>query len=110
MKPDGVFTVFFLPNKYSLSENIGNLLGLPAHRRLYGLGDMKREFLRRGFEPVKCGYHQVVPALSGLASRNRLINQVSGFASTLNKPLEKIWPINMVSSNLYFVLRKRLFM
>ena len=110
MKPDGIFTVFFLPNKYSLSENISNLLGLPAHRRLYGLGDMKREFLRRGFEPVKCGYHQVVPALSGLASRNRLINQVSGFASTLNKPLEKIWPINMVSSNLYFVLRKRLFM
>ena len=41
---------------------------------------------------------------------NHALNQVSGFASTLNKPLEKIWPINMVSSNLYFVLRKRLFM
>lgn len=110
LKPDGVFIVFFLPNRYSPSENIGRWLGLPSHRRLYGLTEMRRAFLRRGFEPERSGYHQVLPALSGLSKRSKVINRLSGWAAALNKPLEKIWPINMISSNLYFVLRKRTLM
>lgn len=104
LRPRGIFAITFLPNRYSVSENISRIIGRDGHNRLYGPARATYDFIRRGFDVEERGYHQVFPTLMG--GKSRLGKAVSNSFYRLNRPLEGVWPINRFSSNLYFILRK----
>ena len=107
LKTGGIFAITFLPNRYAVSENLCRMLGISGcHNRLYRKSQASHDFLRRGFLVEVCGYHQVFPTLAHLSKRRRAWNAVANACARLNHPLERIWPVNRLSSNLYFILRK----
>jgi SAM-dependent methyltransferase len=107
LKPDGIFAITFLPNRYAISENLRRMLGFgQLHNRLYRRSQASHDFLRRGFLIEACGYHQVLPSFAHLSKRSRATNAIGNASARLNRPLEPIWPVNRLSSNLYFVLRR----
>jgi SAM-dependent methyltransferase len=107
LKPSGIFAVTFLPNIMSASENIiGILKPEKQHKRLYQRARTRSDFLRRGFLVEDSGYHQVFPTLTKGVQVGGGIGSLVARLSTLNRPAEKIWPIRVLASNLYFILRK----
>lgn len=107
LKASGIFAITFLPNRYAVSENLYRMLGISGgHNRLYRKSQASYDFLRRGFVIEAYGYHQVFPTLIHLSKRSRALNAVANACARLNRPLERIWPVNRLSSNLYFILRK----
>jgi SAM-dependent methyltransferase len=106
IRPGGYFVMTMLPNKYSYTEWLNRRLGNPAHLRLYSLAEAEHMFMHHGFRPTVLGYHQIVPTLSSpaggifdSASANRLIEWLFGF----NSFLEKLWPINKLSTNIFII-------
>lgn len=107
LKPGGIFAVTFLPNAWSLSENVAAIVKPGAqHNRLYQLGRTGEDFLKRGFLVEASGYHQVFPTLAKTVKVGGALGALSGAMARLNRPLERVWPVQLLASNLYFVLRK----
>ena len=107
LKPGGILAVTFLPNVWSASENLTGILKPDhQHRRLYHRRRAHDEFQRRGFLVLTSGYHQVLPTLSKAVRVGGAIGSAAGRLSELNRPLEKIWPVRLLASNLFFILRK----
>lgn len=111
IRPGGHFVMTTLPNRYSYTEWLNRTLRNPAHARRYSLAEARKMFLHHGFRPIVSGYHQVVPTLSspegGIFDRelaNRLVERLFDF----NAFLEKLWPINRLSTNVFVVGRKEL--
>jgi len=109
IRPDGFFIMTMLPNRYSYTEWMNRRLGNPHHLRLYSLSHAKFMFMHHGFFPVRSGYHQVVPTLSSpkrgifdLHFANVLVEKTF----SLNSTLERFWPINKFSSNIFIVGKK----
>jgi SAM-dependent methyltransferase len=109
IRPGGFFVMTMLPNRYSYTEWINRRLGNPHHLRLYSLSEAKRMFMHHGFLAVRSGYHQVVPTLSSpkrgifdLYLANVLVEK----AFSLNTILERFWPINKFSTNIFIVGKK----
>lgn len=127
LKVGGVFVISFLPNCYSYTEFLGRHLGRAHHMRRYNLSEVKKRLLHAGFEVLHAGYHQMVPSLAGSGghcsgagpdpSKNASANELSsrptaaahalGALWKLNAWLEWLWPVRMLSSNLYVISRKR---
>lgn len=127
LKVGGIFVITFLPNRFSYTEFLARMLGRSHHLRRYDLTKVEKWLLHSGFEIVESGYHQMVPSLAGSAGHSSVTqgeqSRTSGdrsqsekhavTASTLglmwklNSLLEWIWPLRMVSSNLYLISRKR---
>ena len=107
LKEDGIFAITFLPNRWSLTENLGRMLGSTAgHNRLYDLAVTRNVLLRSGFVIESCGYHQVFPTFAKGIKGNAVVDLLASFFAKMNRPLERIFPINCLSANLYFVLRR----
>ncbi|CAB3638587.1 hypothetical protein LMG22037_00079 [Paraburkholderia phenoliruptrix] len=107
IKDNGLLVITFLPNRWSLTENACRLLKKPeGHNRLYSLGDAKRLFLKSGFVPEVCGYHQFFPTFAKGVKGGRVLNTLAKLGMKLNRPLERVPIANAVSSNLFFVLRR----
>jgi len=109
IKPDGYFIMNMLPNRYSYTEWLNRRLGNPHHLRMYSLTEAKHMFIHHGFLPVRFGYHQMIPTLSSLKSGvfdspflNRLVEKLFW----LNQFLERAWPINRISTNIFIVGKK----
>ena len=109
IRPGGHFVMTFLPNKYSYVEWLNRHLKNPGHSRLYSLAEARHMFWHHGFRPIASGYHQIVPTLSSpsagifdLASANRLVERLS----VLNPTLERLWPINKLSTNIFIIGKK----
>jgi len=109
IRPGGYFVMTMLPNRYSYTEWINRQRGRPGHIRLYSLTEARQMFLHHGFRPVISGYHQVLPTLSSLEGgifdlllANRLVERLFG----LNSLLERLWPINKFSTNIFIVGQK----
>ena len=105
----GHFVMTMLPNKFSYTEWLNRRLGNPHHLRRYGLPEIHRMFMHHGFLPVAYGYHQMIPSLSSASSgifdspiANRLVERLFW----LNSVLEKLPPINRISTNIFMVGRK----
>lgn len=127
LKVGGMFVITFLPNRFSYTEFLARVLGRSHHIRRYDLTKMETLLLHCGFEIVESGYHQMVPSLAGLAGHSSVKDgnhpansedrSESGKHSVttstlnliwkLNSLLEWLWPLRMLSSNLYLVSRKR---
>lgn len=107
LKPGGILAVTFLPNAWSLSETLAALLKPGAqHNRLYRRGPTREDFLKRGFLVEASGYHQVFPTLAKTVQVGGGIGALAGALARLNRPLERVWPVRLLASNLYFILRK----
>jgi ubiquinone/menaquinone biosynthesis C-methylase UbiE len=107
LKPLGHLCITFLPNEYSINEflirqykRINNYEKYTHHRR-YSLQEIKKELLHHGFLPVSYGYHQILPSSGGKFSEK--IYQY-------NHVLEQIWPILLLSTNIFIIAKKRLVM
>jgi SAM-dependent methyltransferase len=109
IRPNGYFMMTMLPNRYSYTEWLNRRLKNPSHLRLYSLAEAGRMFMHHGFRPVVLGYHQIVPTLSSPAGgifnstfANRFVEQIFG----LNAFLEKLWPVNRLSTNIFIIGQK----
>ena len=107
LKPGGILAVTFLPNAWSLSENMADLVKPGAgHNRRYRRASTRERFLERGFLVEASGYHQVFPTLAKTVKVGGGIGALAGGLARLNRPLEKLWPVRLLASNLYFIARK----
>jgi SAM-dependent methyltransferase len=111
IQPLGCFVMTHLPNRYSYTEWLNRRLGNPHHIRLYSLAEALHMFIHHGFRPTAFGYHQMVPSLSSPAGgifdlpvANRLVESLFG----LNSFLERLWPVNKLSTNIFVIGRKEL--
>ena len=107
LKDDGIFVITFLPNRWSLTENAARMLGLTTgHNRLYDLAMTRDVLLRSGFVLERFGYHQVFPTFTKAIKANAVGDLVGSLLVKMNRPAERIFPINRLAANLYFVLRR----
>jgi SAM-dependent methyltransferase len=110
IRPGGVLVITFLPNRYSYTEWLNRRLGNPHHLRLYTRAEAVHMLMHHGFLTEEAGYHQVIPTLSGpggggifeSAAANRLVNLLF----SANARLEKLWPIKLLSTNIFVIGRK----
>jgi SAM-dependent methyltransferase len=109
IRPGGYFVMTMLPNKYSYTEWLNRRLGNRGHLRLYSLAEARYMFMHHGFRPIKLGHHQVVPTLSNPAGgifHLPLANRFVEWLFRFNSFLEKVWPINRFSTNIFIVGQK----
>jgi SAM-dependent methyltransferase len=107
LKPDGLFLVTFLPNRYSYTECAARILqqlfprreGSRGHRRLYRRRVFAETLKHYGFLPLRTGYHQFIPTQEFPRLFRRLW--------PLNGPLERLWPTRLLCANVWAVARKR---
>lgn len=117
LKDDGYFAITFLPNKLSYTEAISqSLSSFPSiqphyHRRKYSLREIKYILLHNGLLPVFSGYHQVLPSLTSLQHGKKRIHSflrpISKLLFQANPVLERMWPINKLSSNIFVISQKK---
>lgn len=98
LKVNGIFVISFLPNQLSLAEFVSRRVGLPCHRRLYGMGEVRNTLQHYGFEPLSSCYHQFTPA--------HKLHFVFEKMNFLNNVGERIWPLNQFCTTLMVVARK----
>ncbi len=109
IRPEGHFIMTMLPNKYSYTEWLNRRLGNPHHMRLYSLREALHMFMHHGFLPMVPGYHQMLPSLSGPRSRVFDLPLANKFVESLfwlNPFLERLWPLNKLSTNIFIVGKK----
>lgn len=107
LKDGGLLFVTFLPNRTSLTENVSRLVGsYGGHNRLYALSQTRNMFLRVGFVIERYGFHQVLPTFGKNMKAGRWLNAAANNGARLNRVLERIWLLNTMASNIYFVLRR----
>jgi 2-polyprenyl-3-methyl-5-hydroxy-6-metoxy-1,4-benzoquinol methylase len=114
LEPDGYLIITFLPNKSSYTEFFGNFLKPKrGHNRKYSLFQTKQRLLHAGFIPTAWGFHQLMPSLSSLhavgdtTNLKTLLPIAEGIYS-LNRLTEKLWPINILSANIFIVAQKKI--
>lgn len=109
IRPNGYFIMTMLPNRYSYTEWLNRKLRNPHHLRMYSLAEAKYMFLHHGFLPVQFGHHQVIPTLSSpkkgifdLSFANMIVEKLF----SLNSFAERLWPVNLLSTNVFIVGKK----
>jgi ubiquinone/menaquinone biosynthesis C-methylase UbiE len=113
MSPGGFLIITFLPNQLSYTEfACRNIFKHGQHRRLYTVSFLKTLFLEYGFEPIRVGYHQVLPSLTmGHASiRAPWIGKSIRSLFRFDPVAERIWPLKLFGANLYGIAQKRDYM
>jgi SAM-dependent methyltransferase len=111
IRPGGHFMMTMLPNRYSYTEWLNRHLKNPSHMRLYSLNEAKHMFMHHGFRPMVFGYHQLVPSLSsskGGIFDSPYANKFVEWAFGFNSFLERVWPINRLSTNIFVIGKKEL--
>ena len=109
IRPGGYFVMTMLPNRLSYTEWLNRRLKKPAHLRRYSLAEARYMFMHHGFRPVVSGYHQIVPSLSSPAGGifdSKAENQFVEWGFRFNAFLERLWPINRLSTNIFIIGQK----
>lgn len=104
LKPNGYFIITFLPNRFSYTEKTMQLMGKGNHSRRYILKQTKELLLHSGFQTIESRYFLMVPTMLTSFSKGKRLTDVLW---PLNGFLEKLWPFNRLSSNLFIVCAKR---
>ncbi|MDG3006265.1 class I SAM-dependent methyltransferase [Paludisphaera mucosa] len=108
LRPGGLFLVACLPNRYSYTEALQRRLGHAAHDRLYTIGSASDQLRASGFEVLAWERRLLVPTM--LNGFPRLVKsaygKLHGAVWGLNGVLERVWPVNLIASNLMFVARR----
>lgn len=108
LKTNGILVFSCLPNCWSYLEGLSRLLRLPHHLRTYRMGQARELLLHSGFLVFQARHYQMVPSLSGMAmvTRSRLLQRFCSWLWSANALVERAWPINRLSSNLFLLARK----
>lgn len=109
LKPGGRLVLTHLPNATSLSEWLSRRFApAQAHPRRYRLSMLRERLLHHGFMPIRWGHHQVLPAsMPGARNRSALAKVIErGYA--FNGVLERLWPLNRLSTTVWIVAEKRM--
>lgn len=108
LRPNGLFLVACLPNRYSYTEALQRKLGHPAHDRLYTIRSATAMLKDSGFEVLRHERRLMLPTmLNGFPRPARaLYGRLHGALWILNALLERTWPINLLASNLMLVARR----
>lgn len=108
LRPGGRFLVTCLPNRSSYTEALQRLRGATAHDRLYTLRSARALLRDAGFA-VECSrrFLMVPTMLNGLPGALKSAYQ-RGHRTVwaANDLLERLWPLNVLASNLMVVGRK----
>jgi SAM-dependent methyltransferase len=109
IRPGGYFIMTMLPNRYSYTEWLNRTLRNPHHLRRYSLAEARYMLIHHGFLPIQYGYHQMLPTLSSakggifdLPLANKFVEGIF----QLNKTIERLWPINRLSTNVFAIGKK----
>lgn len=108
LRPGGRLVITHLPNAWSASEWLSRRFWPEqAHPRRYRAAAMRERLLQNGFLPLAWGWHQMLPStLPDAEQRARLARWLErGYR--LNGTLERLWPINRLSTTLWIVAEKR---
>jgi len=109
LRPGGRLALTHLPNATSISEWFARRFAPEhAHPRRYRLRALRERLLQRGFMPIQWGHHQVLPASLPGARERTLLGRAIERAYVINGPLERLWPINRLSTTVWLVAEKRM--
>lgn len=108
LRPGGAFLIACLPNRLSYTEAIQRWRGGNAHDRLYTLGRTRLMLQAHGFAIVAARRQFMVPTmLNGMpAAVKAAYQKTSRLVWPANDLLERIWPLNLLASNLMVVAFK----
>ncbi|HEY3265646.1 MAG TPA: methyltransferase domain-containing protein [Armatimonadota bacterium] len=108
LKPGGEFVITFLPNRYSYTEALQRRFGNATHDRLYSIGSARKMLEAVGFRLTVARPYLMMPTvLNGFPARVRTAyERCNRPVWALNAVLERLWPLNLLSSNLMLVARK----
>lgn len=108
MRTDGHLVLTYLPNLFSYSEFIHKTLKKPYHKKRFTPRTIDNYLLHNGFVPCKIKYHQMVPTQLMGFSFNKLtiVRKLMDIMWISNGILEKLWPLNILSTNLVVIAKK----
>lgn len=108
LKPGGRLALTHLPNAASISEWFSRRFApAQAHPRRYRLMPMRQRLLHHGFMPLRWGFHQWLPAAVPDAERRPRLSRFLERGYSMNGVLERLWPLNRLSTTLWIVAEKR---
>ena len=109
LRPGGTFLITCLPNALSYTEALQRWRGGVAHDRLYTLGQTRAMLIAHGFVVTQVRRLFMVPTmLNGLSqSVMSAYQNAAEPVWMLNDFIERIWPLNLLASNLMVVAHKR---
>jgi SAM-dependent methyltransferase len=108
IRTDGYLILTYLPNLFSYTEMSHRLLRMPHHKKRFTHSRIRNYLLHNGFIPIKIKYNQMIPTQLGFFSINKyaLVRKIVEVMWVSNYILEKLWPINKLSTN-FVVIAKR---
>lgn len=108
LRPGGAFLIACLPNRLSYTEAIQRWRRGNAHDRLYTLGGTRALLQAHGFAVAEARRQFMVPTmLNGMpAAVKATYQKTSRLVWPANDLLERIWPLNLLASNLMVVASK----
>jgi hypothetical protein len=109
LRPGGAFLITCLPNRLSYTEAIQRWRSGDAHDRLYTLGGTRAKLQAHGFAVAEMRRLFMVPTmLNGMPDVVKTTYQKAArLVWTANDLLERMWPLNLLASNLMVVAFKR---
>jgi SAM-dependent methyltransferase len=109
LRPGGTFVVTCLPNRYSYTEALQRrIIGHATHERLYSMASARAMLEAAGFRVTRSRYFLMLPTvLNGFPAGVRAAYQKANPALwAANAVLERIPPLNRLSSNLMLIAEK----
>jgi SAM-dependent methyltransferase len=108
LRPGGIFAITCLPNRFSYTEAIQRLRGGTAHDRLYTQAGTRRMLQAAGFQVIQARRLLMLPTrLNGFPRPVKAAYQrAGGLIGTASALLERLWPVNLLASNLMLIARK----
>jgi SAM-dependent methyltransferase len=109
LRPGGTFVVTCLPNRYSYTEALQRrIIGHATHERLYSMASARAMLEAAGFRVTRSRYFLMLPTvLNGFPAGVRAAYQKANPALwAVNAVLERISPLNRLSSNLMLIAEK----
>jgi SAM-dependent methyltransferase len=108
LKPNGVLLITCTPNKWSYTEAIARWAGIGGHERLYTVRSLGRLLSQPGFRVIHAKRFFMVPTmLTGFPTwAKKRYQRAQKPLWFLNDLVERLWPLNLLSSNLMVVARK----
>jgi SAM-dependent methyltransferase len=96
LKPGGLFFCFFLPTKFSWTQQLSRLRGVNYHDRLYTKARVQEMLRTAGLEPLDLWYRQFLPKNSVHYPKFRFFEKLDQFVTERT-------PLRYLATNIEFV-------
>jgi SAM-dependent methyltransferase len=96
LKPEGLFFCFFLPTRFSWTQQVSRWRGDGYHDRLYTAGHISEMLHRSGLQPLDIWYRQLLP-------KNSVRYPGFRFFEKLDRLMTEKTPLRYLATNVEFV-------